>query len=83
MPAPQMKKIRDFARRTMTDDLLRMEYTPGNCYNFHPGSHVKQGVETGISYIAEMLNTILKPEQTTTVLLKPWPEKGSEVGGRF
>ncbi len=45
------EKIRDFARRTMADDLLRMEYTPGNCYNFHPGSHVKQGVETGISYI--------------------------------
>ena len=77
------EKIRDFARRTMADDLLRMEYTPGNCYNFHPGSHVKQGVETGISYIAEMLNTILKPEQTTTVLLETMAGKGSEVGGRF
>ena len=62
--------IRDFARRTMADDLARMEYTPGNCYNFHPGSHVKQGVETGIAFIAEMLNSILKPEQTTTVLLE-------------
>ena len=62
--------IRGFARRTMADDLLRMEYTPGNCYNFHPGSHVKQGMEAGITYIAEMLNAILKPEQTTTVLVE-------------
>ena len=59
--------IRDFARRTMADDLARMEYTPGNCYNFHPGSHVKQGVEVGITYIAEMLNEILKPELHTTL----------------
>ncbi len=72
--------IRDFARRTMADDLARMEYTPGNCYNFHPGSHVKQGVETGIAFIAEMLNSILKPEQTTTVLLETMSGKGSEVG---
>ena len=69
--------IRDFARRTMADDLARMEYTPGNCYNFHPGSHVKQGVETGIAFIAEMLNSILKPEQTTTVLLETMSGKGS------
>lgn len=75
--------IRDFARRTMADDLARMEYTPGNCYNFHPGSHVKQGVETGIAFIAEMLNSILKPEQTTTVLLETMSGKGSEVGSRF
>ena len=77
------EKIRDFARRTMADDLLRMDYTPGNCYNFHPGSHVKQGVETGIAYITDMLNAILKPEQTTTVLLETMAGKGSEVGGRF
>lgn len=75
--------LRDFARRTMADDLERMEYTPGNCYNFHPGSHVKQGMETGIAYIASMLNEILKPEQTTTVLLETMAGKGSEVGGRF
>lgn len=75
--------LRDFARRTMADDLLRMEYTPGNCYNFHPGSHVKQGTEIGISYIADMLNEILKPEQTTTVLLETMAGKGSEVGGNF
>lgn len=75
--------LRDFARRTMADDLLRMEYTPGSCYNFHPGSHVKQGVEAGIAYIANMLNEILKPEQTTTVLLETMAGKGSEIGGRF
>lgn len=75
--------LRDFARRIMADDLLRMEYTPGNCYNFHPGSHVKQGVEVGIAYIADMLNEILKPEQTTTVLLETMAGKGSEIGGRL
>lgn len=77
------ENIRKFARETMEDDLSRMEYTPGNCYNFHPGSHVKQGVETGIAYIAEMLNTILKPEQRTTVLLETMAGKGSEVGREF
>ena len=77
------EKSRDFARRTMADDLLRMEYTPGNCYNFHPGSHVKQGMETGIAYISEMLNAILKPEQTTKVLLETMAGKGSEVGKNF
>lgn len=75
--------LRDFAKRTMTDDLNRLEYTPGNMYNFHPGSHVKQGVETGIAYIAEMLNSILTQEQHTTVLLETMAGKGSEVGGRF
>lgn len=75
--------LRDFARRTMADDLERMEYTPGNCYNFHPGSHVKQGTEVGIAYIADMLNQILKPEQSTTVLLETMAGKGSEVGARF
>ena len=77
------KNLREFARATMADDLARREYTPGNCYNFHPGSHVKQGVETGISYIADMLNAILKPEQTTTVLLETMAGKGSEVGRSF
>lgn len=75
--------LREFARNTMADDLSRMEYTPGNCYNFHPGSHVKQGTETGIAYISEMLNAILKPEQTTTVLLETMTGKGSEIGGCF
>ena len=74
---------REFARTTMADDLRRMEYVPGQYYNFHPGSHVGQGVETGISYIAEGLNEIIKAEQTTTVLLETMAGKGSEVGGRF
>ena len=52
--------IRDFARRTMADDLARMEYTPGNCYNFHPGSHVKQGVETGTDYNLSSGNHVRK-----------------------
>ncbi|MDO4267904.1 MAG: deoxyribonuclease IV [Eubacteriales bacterium] len=76
-------KLRDFAERTMADDLLRMEYTPGNCYNFHPGCHVGQGAEAGIGFIAGMLNRILKPEQSTTVLLETMAGKGSEIGGRF
>lgn len=77
------ESIREFARETMEDDLRRMEYTPGNCYNFHPGSHVKQGVEKGIEYIAGMLNQLLKPEQSTTVLLETMAGKGSEVGREF
>lgn len=75
--------IREFAKNTMVDDLKRMEYTPGNYYNFHPGSHVGQGVEVGIDFIAEMLNEILTKEQTTTVLLETMSGKGSEVGRNF
>ena len=77
------EKVRDFAVRTMADDLRRMEATPGNLYNFHPGSHVGQGTEMGISFIAEMLNTVLNPDMTTTVLLETMAGKGSEVGSRF
>ena len=75
--------LRDFAKRTMADDLARLESTPGNLYNFHPGSHVKQGTDVGISYIADMLNEILKPDQTTTILLETMSGKGSEVGKSF
>lgn len=75
--------IREFAKNTMADDLKRMEYTPGNYYNFHPGSHVGQGVEVGIDFIAEMLNEILTKKQTTTVLLETMSGKGSEVGRNF
>ena len=74
---------RRFARETMADDLRRLEYVPGQYYNFHPGSHVGQGTEVGISLIAEGLSAILRPEQTTTVLLETMAGKGSEVGGRF
>ena len=75
--------IRDFARRTMADDLLRMEATPGNLYNFHPGSHVGQGVDTGIGFIADMLNAVLFDGMHTTVLLETMAGKGSEIGSRF
>lgn len=75
--------VREFALETMADDLVRMEYVPGNCYNFHPGSHVGQGAEEGIRLIADTLDQILKPEQTTTVLLETMSGKGSEVGRSF
>lgn len=74
---------REFAWETMADDLKRMEYLPGNMYNFHPGSHVGQGAKEGIRQITAMLNQILRPEQTTTVLLETMAGKGSEVGRRF
>jgi deoxyribonuclease-4 len=75
--------LRQFARETMADDIRRLEYLPGNMYNFHPGAHMNQGLEAGIDMIAEMLNTVLTPEQTTTVLLETMAGKGTEVGGRF
>ena len=75
--------IRELAYTMFTDDLKRMEYTPGNYYNFHPGSHVGQGAETGITLITELLNQVLHPEQTTTVLLETMAGKGSEVGRNF
>lgn len=77
------EKIREFAKFIMKDDLERLEYTPGNYYNFHPGSHVGQGVKIGEKYIVEMLNSILKPEQSTIVLLETMAGKGSEIGRNF
>lgn len=77
------EKVREFAYNTMADDLTRMEYTPGQMYNFHPGSHVGQGIDTGIELIAKQLNGILKPEMTTCVLLETMAGKGSEVGSKF
>ena len=77
------ENLRDFARNTFSDDLKRMEATPGNYYNFHPGSHVGQGIEVGIRKIAEVLNAVLTEEQTTTVLLETMAGKGSEVGSHF
>ena len=82
-PCSKDAHTREFAWMTMADDLKRMEYTPGNCYNFHPGSHTGQGAEEGIRLISEMLNEILKPEQTTTVLLETMAGKGTEVGRSF
>lgn len=75
--------IRRFAREAMADDLIRMESTPGNYYNFHPGSHVKQGVEIGIELISQQLNEVLRPEQSTIVLLETMAGKGSEMGRNF
>ena len=77
------ENLREFARETMADDLKRMEYTPGNYYNFHPGSHVGQGAETGIRKIAQILNDVLTDGQSTTVLLETMSGKGSEVGRNF
>lgn len=75
--------LRDFARKAMCEDLLRQQNLPGSYYNFHPGSHVGQGVEKGISMIAELLNEILLPEQSCVVLLETMSGKGSEVGASF
>ncbi|MDR1589460.1 MAG: deoxyribonuclease IV [Oscillospiraceae bacterium] len=75
--------LREFARETMADDIRRMEYLPGNMYNFHPGSHVGQGAELGVSLIADTLNSVLSPDQTTVVLLETMAGKGSELGGKF
>ena len=82
-PCSKEEHTREFAEMTMADDLRRMEYIPGNLYNFHPGSHVGQGIDQGIELIAGMLNRILTPEQHTTVLLETMSGKGSEVGSRF
>ena len=82
-PCSAEPRTREFALQTMADDLRRMEYLPGNYYNFHPGSHVGQGVEQGIALITETLNTVMFPEQQTTVLLETMAGKGSEIGGRF
>jgi deoxyribonuclease-4 len=76
-------EIRTFAREMFADDMKRMEYLPGNYYNFHPGSHVGQGAEEGIALTAEMLNTCMTPEQSTTVLLETMAGKGSEIGRNF
>lgn len=82
-PCSAKEETREFAHITMADDLKRMEYIPGNLYNFHPGSHVGQGSETGIVQIYTLLNAILTKEQTTTVLLETMSGKGTEVGRSF
>ena len=82
-PSSADERVRDLALRIMQDDMLRMEYVPGNLYNFHPGSHVGQGAEKGIELTASLLNTILTPDQTTIVLLETMSGKGSEIGRSF
>ena len=74
---------RAFAAEVLRDDLKRMAALPGQFYNFHPGSHVGQGTETGISQIADALKQALAPGYPVTVLLETMAGKGSEVGGRF
>ena len=75
--------LRQYAVDVMMDDIWRMDHFPGAMYNFHPGSHVKQGVEVGVDLISHALNQILKPEQKTLVLLETMAGKGSEVGRTF
>lgn len=82
-PCAEKENVMEFTKMTMADDLERLELTPGNLYNFHPGSHVGQGIEVGIEKIAGMLNAILKPDMHTTVLLETMAGKGSEVGSKF
>lgn len=79
----EKEENRRFAAETMADDLARLDHIPGQLYNFHPGSHVGQGMERGVELIAQGLNAILRPDQATTVLLETMAGKGSEVGGRF
>lgn len=82
-PCSKETRTREFAHEVMEDDLKRMEQVPHNYYNFHPGSHVGQGVEKGIDLIAGLLNTLLTTDQTTIVLLETMAGKGSEVGRTF
>ena len=82
-PSSADEKVRELALRIMKDDMERMEYVPGNLYNFHPGSHVGQGAEKGIELTAYLLNSTLTPEMTTTVLLETMSGKGSEIGRNF
>ena len=82
-PSSADEKVRELALRIMHDDMQRMECVPGNLYNFHPGSHVGQGADKGIELTANLLNTILTPQQTTTVLLETMSGKGSEIGRNF
>lgn len=82
-PASAKPETREFAIQTLVDDLARMENTPNQMYNMHPGAHVGQGADKGIELIADALNQVISPEQTTTLLLETMAGKGSEVGGTF
>lgn len=82
-PCSKDKKVRNLAKEIFIDDLKRMEYTPGNMYNFHPGSHTGQGIQTGIDIISDTLNEVITKEQTTIILLETMSGKGSEIGSKF
>ena len=81
--AAKDERVREFAHLAMSDDMERLEHTPGSMYNFHPGSHVGQGTERGIELIVSLLDDIITPGQSTTVLLETMAGKGSEIGGKF
>ena len=82
-PCAARDDLRDYAAEMFADDLQRMELTPGNCYNFHPGAHVGQGAEAGVRLTATMLNRCLQPQQATTVLIETMAGKGTEIGRSF
>lgn len=82
-PCAEKDNVREFALMVMKDDINRLENIPGSLYNFHPGSHVKQGVEIGINLIADILNKVLLPTQSTVVLLETMAGKGTEIGRTF
>lgn len=82
-PCSPQAYVREFALLVMSEDLARMEYLPNNLYNFHPGNHGGQGIETGTNHIVELLNKVLRADQSTTVLLEAMAGKGSEVGSSF
>ncbi len=82
-PCSADERVREFTLETMADDLQRIEHVPGSLYNFHPGSHTGQGIDRGVELIASLLNAVISPQQTTTVLLETMAGKGSEVGGTF
>lgn len=82
-PCSADAKVRDFAYRCFSEDIARMEAFPNQVYNFHPGSHTGQGIETGIRLTAELLNDVLQPDQSTTVLIETMSGGGSEIGGMF
>lgn len=79
----EKETVREFSLAVLRDDLERLEHIPGSMYNFHPGSHVGQGEETGVGLIVRALNEVIKPGQATTILLETMAGKGSEIGGRF
>lgn len=82
-PCSAKESVREFALQALVDDLARMEYTPNQLFNMHPGSHTGQGSDVGIEQIAETLNQVITPDQTTTLLLETMAGKGSEVGSTF
>lgn len=82
-PCSSTEKVREFAKIAMTEDLQKMEYLPGNYYNFHPGFHTGQGTEKGIELITKLLNEVLTEDMNTVVLLESMAGKGSEIGGTF